>query len=410
MSTGESGEETEERRTGDESNPPVAKSRAKLPDEVIEPITHAAESAADLREVYDELRAIETRLSQLGESRVEATVDAYRQAGRVLDRYDDTAIGSGDFASYVQFRSKFEAATNVDEDILAADAFERANDAVDKRRLNESDFANARDALGDVEQYLTLLEDRDAARETYRITRKNAKDARDELAEQIHSLERTTEMADIDLSAPVEEIERVVSEYNEAVTEAFITFKRDASARELFGFLDTCRRYPLVTVDQPPRELREYVSDRPAGNEPLPELLEYAEYSPDKLRHYIDDPGALRTTVAVHQTYLDRITVDPLTIEWPSPPAAECRFLIRELIALVSRLTDNPDPVVALRELRSLTREPRYENLRRAAVAKAALSDTEQKLIAAGAVGETLTRARETRRLVEDILVETARE
>ncbi len=411
MSTGESGEGAEDKRTGDKTSHPAAKSGlSSLPDEVTKPITQAAESAAELREEYEELREIETRLLRLGEARVEETVDAYRRAGRVLDRYDDTAIGSGDFASYVEFRSKFEAATTVDEDTLATDAFERANEAVDKRRLNEGDFANARDALGNVEEYLALLENRDTARETYRITRKNTKDALGELTNHINSLERTAEMSDIDLSAPAGELENLVIEYNEAVTEAFETFKRDASARELFDFLDTCQRYPLVTVDQPPRELSEYVFSRPAGKEPLPELLEYADYSPDKLQHYIDDPGALRTTVAVHQTYLDRIVVDPLTLEWPSPPAAECRYLIRELISLVSRLTDDPDPVVALRELRSLTREQRYGTLRQTAVAQTTLSDTEQVLIAAGVVGEVRARARETRQLVEDILAETARE
>ena len=396
--------------SGSGASPGVgASDSAQIPEEVRRPTRRAAESAADLREEYDTLREIEQQLSRLGESRVETTVDAYRRANRVLDRYDDTATGSGDFASYVEFRSKFEAATSVD-DALAADAFEQANDVVDQRRLNEGDFAEAREALSPAEQYLRLLEDRDAAVDTYRIRRNRTEGELDELDDHIDSLERTAEMADVDLSAPVADLEDVVTAYNDAVAEAFVQFKRSVSARDFFGFLDTCRRYPLVSVNQPPRELDEYVSARPAGTEPLPTLLEYADYSPGKLKHYVDDPGALRTTVAVHQTYLDRITVEPLTIGWPPPPATELRYLIRELIPLASRLTDHPEPVVALRDLRALTRTSRYDTLRRVALARDALPETAQQLIAAGAVEETLDHARTTRRLCERILAETTRE
>ncbi len=217
-------------------------------------------------------------------------------------------------------------------------------------------------------------------------------------------------MADVDLSAPVADLEDVVTTYNDAVAEAFVQFKRSVSARDFFGFLDTCRRYPLVSVNQPPRELDEYVSARPAGTEPLPTLLEYADYSPGKLKHYVEDPGALRTTVAVHQTYLDRITVEPLTIGWPPPPAAELRYLIRELIPLASRLTDDPEPVIALRDIRALTRTSRYDAFRRVALARDTLPETAQQLIAAGAVEETLDHARTTRRLCERILAETTHE
>nr|WP_119821824.1 hypothetical protein [Halalkaliarchaeum desulfuricum] len=371
-------------------------------------LDRAGEAAAALRERYDELRAIERRIDDLGNERVEAAADAYRRAHRVLDSYEEDATGTGDFGAYLTFESKFSAAVDVDDDALAAEAFEAAREAVDKRRLSESDFEAAREALETPGEYVELLEERDDAVDAYRRARRNANEALSALSERIAELEAVTEFADVDPDASVDRLREPVEAYNDAVHAAFESFKREASTRELFEFIERTERYPLVELDQPPRELSEYVEEAEAGEEPLPTLLEYVDYSPSKLEHYVDDPGALRTTVAVHRTYLDRIDAEPLTVEWPPAPADELRYRIKELIPVVSRL-DAEEPVVHLREIRSLTREDEYAELRRAAMAREELSEEELTLLASGEIDDRLAAARETRELVAAVLSETDR-
>lgn len=368
----------------------------------------AGEAAAELRETYDELRAIERRIDDLGEERVEAAADAFRRAHRVLDGYEDDATGTGDFGAYVSFESEFTAATTVDDDALAADAFEAAQEAVDKRRLSESDFAAAREELEAAGEYVDLLERRDDAIGAYRAARRAADEALDALEARIDELERVADFVDVDTDAPVGRLREPIEAYNDAVREAFEAFEREASARELFDFLARTERYPLVDVDQPPPELREYVDEAPAGEEPLPTLLEYVDYSPSKLEHYVEDPGALRTTVAVHRTYLDRIDAEPLTIAWPPAPADELWYRIEELIPVVSPL-ETEEPIVRLREIRSLTREEAYPELRRAARAREELSEAELGLLASGEIHDRLAEDRDLRELVASVLAETDR-
>lgn len=368
----------------------------------------AGEAAAKLREAYDELRAIERRIDDLGEARVEAAADAYRSAHRVLDSYEDDATGTGDFGAYVSFRSEFTSATDVDDDALAADAFAAAEEAVDKRRLSEADFAAAREELEAPGEYVDLLEERDDALDAYRAARRAANEALDALEERLAELERIADFDDVDPEAPVDRLREPIAAYNDAVRGAFEAFERRASARDLFEFVERTERYPLVDVDQPPRELREYVRDAPAGEEPLPTLLEYVDYSPSKLEHYVDDPGALRTTVAVHRTYLDRLDAEPLTVAWPPAPADELWYRTDELIRVVSRL-DADEPVVRLREIRSLTREDAYPELRRAARAREELSEAGLALLASGQIHDRLAAARDLRELVESVLAETDR-
>src|SRR6056297_1510155 len=92
-----------------------------------DPVAEAGEAAATLRERYDELCRIEDRIADLGRERVEAAADTYRQAHRVIEQYEDDAVGSGDFAAYVQFEGEFANAVDVDDDALAADAFAAAD-------------------------------------------------------------------------------------------------------------------------------------------------------------------------------------------------------------------------------------------------------------------------------------------
>ncbi len=374
-----------------------------------DPILAAGEVIGELRERYDELRRIESRIADLGEERVEAAADAYRRAHRVLDQYEEDAVGSGDFKSYVRFEGAFANATSVGDDALAADAFAAADEVVDKRRLSESDFAAARDALEPAEAYVDLLTDRDDAVEEYRSVRKAARDARDELADRLAALHDVADMADADLTADVDGLREPVEQYNESIRESFRSFYRSASARDVLDFVERADDTPFVDIDLPPPDLREYVDEYAAGEEPLPTLLEYAEYSNSKLEHYVDDPGALRTAVAVHKTYLGRIDGEPLTIDWPPAPGDELAYEIDELIPLVSRVADD-ETVATLRSVRDLARSDEYDRLRRAAEVRDALDDPELALLESGEIDDRVREVERTLDLVEDVLAETERE
>ena len=374
-----------------------------------DPVRAAGEAAAVLRERYDDLEQIEARIADLGRDRVEAAVDAYRRAHRVLAQYEEDAVGSGDFASYVRFEGAFADAVDVGDDALAADAFAAADEAVDKRRLSESDFAAARDALEPVEAYVDLLNDRDDAVDDYRAARKEAIAAKKSLDARLEELRDVADMADADLTADVDRIREPITAYNDAVREAFREFTKSASARELFAFLDRADSTPFVDVDVPPTDLAEYVTDYAAGEEPLPTLLDYADYSNSKLEHYVDDPGALRTAVAVHRTYIERLDAEPLTIEWPPAAGDELAYEIDELIPLVSRIAAD-ETVATLRTIRDLARSEEYERLRRAAEVRDALDDAELDLLKRELIDDRVREAERTRSLVADVLAETERE
>ncbi|GAA0523390.1 hypothetical protein SAMN04488066_12330 [Halorubrum aquaticum] len=380
--------------------------RAADPD--ADAIRSAGEAAAELRERYDELRRLESRIADLGEDRVETAADAYRRAHRVLDQYEEDAVGTGDFGSYVQFEGAFANAVDVDDDVPAADAFAAADEAVDKRRLSESDFAAAREALEPAGDYVDLLADRDDAIDTYRSARKSATDARGALADRLSELREVADMADADLDADVSRLREPIEAYDEAVREAFREFYSSESAREVLDFLERADATPFVDADLPPADLREYVDEHPAGEEPIPTLLEYADYSNSKLEHYVEDVGALRTAVAVHRTFLDRIDAEPLTLEWPPAPGDELAYEIDELIPLVSRIADD-GTVADLRSIRDLARSEEYERLRRAAEVRDALDEDDLAVLERGEIDERVAEAERTLAVVDDVLAETER-
>jgi len=374
-----------------------------------DPVRDAGAAAATLRERYDELARIEARIAEIGRDRIEAAADTYRQAHRVLDQYEDDAVGTGDFGSYVQFRGEFGEAVDVDEDALAADAFAAADEAVDKRRLSEADFAAAREALEPAGEYVDLLTDRDDALDEYRAARKKAREARKALDARLDELREVAEMADADLDADVEAVRAPVESYNDAIREAFTDFYQSASARDVFAFLDRADGTPFVDADVPPTDLREYVDEYEAGEEPLPTLLEYADYSNSKLEHYVDDPGALRTAVAVHRTYVERLDAEPLTLDWPPAAGDELAYEIDELIPLVSRVAGD-ETVATLRSVRELARDEAYARRRRAAVVRDGLDEPELDLIRTGEIDDRLRTAERTAAIAEDVFAETERD
>ncbi len=360
----------------------------------VEPLV---ESLASASEAVD---AVEDDIADVGESRVRAVADAYDRATDLLDRYEETATGSGreTFKNYLEFQDRFlELVEGLDDDVPARDAFEAANERLDKRRLNKSDFEAAREILAPAAERAELLTRREQARQRYRDARRDVLERVDALDERIESLERLERLAEADLDAPVEVLGDPVSAYNDAVTDAFQTFKRESSARAVLSFVRATSAYPLVEFRRPPADLVRYVERNPAGEEPIPTLLEYADYSNSKLSHYVDDPGTLKARVAVDRTYLERLGPDPLTVSWPPPSATELRYRVDELISLVARFA--PESVVArLRTVRDLTLdERRYERLRRSAAAREQLTPAERERVASGRVADELADVRAAR-------------
>ena len=406
---------------------------------------------ADLREAADRLQAAEAAIDETGEAAIEAAADAYRRATRLLDDYEDSATGTGDFTAYLEFQNEILALVEeLPDDTFAADAFERVSDRLDKRRLNQSDFEFAREEIEAASEAVAMLEEREAARDAYRSARHDAKERRDDLRAEADRLRRLQRLGDVDLDADLDPLSEPVEAYNAAVETAFEGFRTIRPARELFALLDDAADRPLVGVDQPPRDLVDYIETKPAGTEPLATLVEYADYSPSKLEHYVDDPGALRTNVAVHQTYLDRLDAAPFRVDWPPAEAATLRARLDEVAPLVRRLdavfvddssdgsasgdsdgdpdeapagngdgtaatdleidADLPDenPVeAARRRLARVTRRDEYDRLREVALADAELSDAEFERVASGAIDDDLAVVTDAIDAIETALDET---
>ena len=389
----------------------------------------------DLRAAADRVAAAEAAIDEHGEASVEAAADAYRNATRLLDSYEDSATGTGDFTAYLQFQTEIlELVDALPDDTFAADAFQRVSDRLDKRRLNESDFEFAREEIEAAGEAVAMLEEREAAIDAYRAARGDADERLAELREEADRLRDLQRLADVDLAVSTEPLRERVDAYNTAVRTGFERFRETRPARELCTLLSDAADRPLVGVDRPPRDLLEYIDSKPAGTEPLAELVEYADYSPSKLEHYVDDPGALRTSVAVHQTYLDRLDAAAFCVGWPPAEAATLRARLDEVAPFVRRLesalpdddsgddessnaaTDDAGDAAdataieaARRRLARFTRRGNYERLREVAVAEAELTDDEYDRVANGVVDDDLAAVTDAISEIEAALDETAR-
>ena len=367
-------------------------------------VERAREAVERVERLAAEAERAREAVVDAGEDRAAAAADAHDEAVALLDRYEERATGTGDFKAYVEFQNKFLGLVEgLDDDLPARSAFETAAEAMDRRRLRERDFDEAREALREAAAYRDLLDRREEAGERERSARHDAREVRDAVDDRIEALERTLALGDADLSAPVERIEEPITAYDEAVREAFSVFVRETSAHDLFALIERTRSFPLVDFRRPPRDVREYVREYEAGTHPVPDLLEYADYSASKLDHYVDDPGALRAKVATHRTYLERLDAEPLTVGWPPPEAGRLRWLGEELVAVVGRFADE-DVVARARTVRDLPRETEYERLRRAAVARAELDDRERERLQSGAVKEEVAAFREARERLDELL------
>jgi hypothetical protein len=136
-----------------------------------------------------------------------------------------------------------------------------------------------------------------------------------------------------------------------------------------------------------------YVRENDVGTDPIPKLLEYTGYTGSKLQHYVDDPGELQTTVAVHRTYLERLDAEPLTLSWPPKAAGVLRPRANELASLLRHFAAE-ETSLALREVRELTRRDDYERLRTAARARNEVTDEQLSRLRSGAVERELEEVR----------------
>ncbi|MBZ6494971.1 DUF7118 family protein [Natrinema longum] len=361
----------------------------------------------------EELEAARTRLAESngriedhGEETVDEVATAYRNATTLLDDYVDRATGTGkeNFQAYIQLEGKFDGlVSSLSDDLPEREAFEDALEAIDKRRLSESDFERATDALEPAAAYADLLEEREAAREALVEARKNANKRLRAIDDEIDDHERLLELSTADLDAPVDRLRDPIERYNEAVREAFEDYRLSASAREVFDLLERSTWYPFVTYEQPPDELLDYVRENPAGEYTIPELLEYADYSRSKLSHYVESADELKRSVATQQTYLDGIDAEPLTIDWPPEPAGALRRRVREYRPFVARVAGE-ETVATLREVGLLATDPDYDRLQTAAQAVVQLTPAERERLSDGRIADELERLRTERERLEDAL------
>ena len=294
----------------------------------------------------------------------------------------------------------------LDDELPHQSEFEAAREAIDKRRLSESDFDRARDALEPVQADLERLDRLESAASELRSAYSAGEEAIETLVEEIDRLERLLELGEADLDAPIEQLRETIETYNEAVETAFDELRTEASARELFAVLADAEQYPLVELEQPPEEVRTYLEERPVGEKPLSKLLEYAEYSPSKLDHYVEQPQTLKRTIATQRTALERIDAAPFTIDWPPPSAERVPWYTRELRGAASQLLDET-ALAALRELEALARDERtYDRLQTAAAAAEQLSEADRKRLESGEIERELERIRAQRSRIDELVTQ----
>jgi hypothetical protein len=350
-----------------------------------------------LREARAAVDDAESAVADRGEEGVDRAVGAYRRATRLLDEYEDSATGTGDFQAYLRFQDEFLGlVSDLPEDVPARGAFEAAAERMDRRRLRRRDFDGARDDLEPVADLAALLDRRGEARERLREARRDATLRLKELDARADELADLVALTEADLDAPIDVLREPIEAYAEDVREEFGRWKEEAPARDVLDLAATASSYPLVDFRSPPRDVLDYVRENDAGDHPIPKLLDLTDYSGSKLSHYVDDPGALQTTVAVHRTALERLDAEPLVVSWPPPGAETLRRRADEVISLLDRFASEPT-VAALRRVRALSRRDDYDRLRTAARARDGVTDEQLTRLRSGAAEAELDAVRDAR-------------
>jgi len=390
--------------------------------DIAHPSAHASDAdslVAELSAAHDTLERARRRVDTVGESELATLRDSHDELTDLFDRYEEEVTGDGDFQTFIEFQGHIaEFTEELPDELRHREVFEDVDDLLQQRRLTESDWTRVRETLAPVREDIERLDDRSEARERYRDARHAVERRRRDLTDRIDDLERLQRLGEADLDAPTERLRDPIDRYNDRVTDVFDRFTGEAGARTVFAFLDATEQFPLVDFRTPPEDLREYVETHEPGTEPVPQLLEYSEYSRSKLDHYVGDADALKRSVATHRTFFRRLDADPLTVSWPPPAPGELRYRARELESVVGRFVDAvdldegdgstdegaPDPLVALRQVRALPRETDYAHLRDSAQARAQLGSDERDRLASGAVESELADCRTARERLDEAL------
>jgi hypothetical protein len=364
----------------------------------------AASIRRDLADAHDAYDRACRRVDSIGEDRLHELAGAYDELTDLFDRYESRATGDGDFEVFIEFQGAVASFTEeLPEDLRHREIFEDVDDLLQQRRLTEGDFVQARELLAPVREDIDRLDERTDARDRYERARVTVQRKIDDIAADIDDMGRLQRLGEADLDAPVERLREPIEAYNDAVREAFETFKRERNARTVLGFVDDTTQFPLVEYRPVPEDLQAYVERHEAGTEPIRKLLEYADYSQSKLAHYVADAAALKQSIATQQTYLRRLDADPLTVAYPPPPAGELVLRCREIESAVRRFAAE-DVVARLRTVRRLPRTVDYERLRDSTIAREQLGQEERDRLAGGTVAEDLTECRKQKRRLEEAL------
>lgn len=373
-----------------------------------------AHAHAELAEAANEYERRREAVEEIGAEEATAVVDARRDLLDLLKRYEGTATGTGDFQAFIRFQEELtELVDDLPDDLPRRDAFERVESDLDKRRVSESDFERARRTLEPATEVAETVEARDDALARYREARKAAVRRRRAVEERLDEMDRLRELGDAYLAVadegdPTELIAAIrdpVAAYDEAVADAFAEMKAEEPARDVLAFVAEVDS-AFVDYERPPADLRDYLESSDVGDHPIPKLLSYADYSPSKLEHYVDEPTALKRHVATHRTYLERLDAGPLTLDWPPRPPVELRYRADELISAVDAFAP-VEAVARLRTVRDLTRdEAWFARLADAARARERLGSDELERLASGELAEERAAVRDERDALDAALAE----
>lgn len=346
----------------------------------------------ELESAYDAYQTIQATIDEIGPARLDELNHLYNRFDSLLSAYKESASGSGreTFEQYIAFQSELETfETSLPEDGLETGVFEDAIDFLDQRRLQESDFEEARVILEPAADTLGILTERDDARNTYTAAKRDVEQRIDELTDEIEHLQELLAFEHTDFDVPVGQLRSLIDAYNQAVRDDFSSYKSNTSSREFIQFLETTTAYPLIEFPAPPSELVNYLESTEIGTEPTPRLLEYTNFTRSKLSHYVDDPSTFQARIGANQTYLDRISADPLIISWPPSAQDELHWRIRELTSVINRFAP-AETVRKLNDLQKFSHRDDYPDIRLAAQADATLDEQEKQRLTTGELREEL--------------------
>ena len=370
-------------------------------------MSETPESAlAELEQAVTEYIEATQAVNEYGEEQLRTVEERYETVRKLLLKYRDEATDTGirEYVSYAEFKTKFESfVSNLDDDFPRRQAFERAFDTIDKRRLSENDFEQAHEHLKPVKQLAARLEQRETTRNKLIEARNRVEGQITETQEEISRLEQKIELGEADFDAPIEQLKGPIEIYNSAVTEAFTEIRRNQPVEKLLRVVERTRYYPLVPVKLPPKDLRSYLRKPEIRELSVSKLLEYADYSNSKLSHYVTDPREFKRHIATNRTYLKGLNADPALLDWPPDEADKLAFRVRELRSALGSLLSE-EAIAALREIKEMTaNRSEYDRIRNAAKATFELDEEDRRQLKDGTIQQELQRQRD---LLQDLKAE----